>query len=292
MFYIYIHICFYTSCIHIYTRRDQGQKTCDGCLFAGSVRHQRLGLGRYACKTGPMGMAGHWLRIHCRDGGVLAHRCVQVGPFSRSQIFKSAWPRATICALGTKPASLGDNSYKYVSTGKRLYMLLPRQTEPSVIKEYDAQVEVIETLARGLQNSTRSLMPLTDATLTQDGITGWSGCDVIRVSLYIHTKHTRNWNRHQNAKRICWEAGDGDIAPGPSFASRRPTRHHRGSLPGFKKLRSNGLQLACEVRPTNTTRPSREAPATPTCQPSGNLGPSPPSASIWHICFVLVFSCT
>ena len=95
--------------------------------------------------------------------------------------------------------------------------LLPRQTEPSVIKEYDAQVEVIETLAAALQNSTRSLMPLTDATLTQDGITGWSGCDVIRVSLYIYTKHTRNWNRHQNAKRICWEAGDGDIAPGAEF---------------------------------------------------------------------------
>ena len=110
--YIYIHICFYTSCIHIYTRRDQGQKTCDGCLFEGNVRRQRLGLGRYACKTGPMGMAGHWLRIHCRDGGVLAHRCVQVGPFSRSQIFKSAWPRATICALGAKPAPLGDNLYE------------------------------------------------------------------------------------------------------------------------------------------------------------------------------------
>ena len=68
--------------------------------------------------------------------------------------------------------------------------LLPRQTEPSVIKEYDAQVEVIETLAAALQNSTRSLMPLTDATLTQDGITGWSGCDVIRVSLYIYIHET------------------------------------------------------------------------------------------------------
>jgi hypothetical protein len=63
-------------------------------------------------------------------------------------------------------------------------------------------------------------------------------------------------------------------------------------LPVFTKLRSNGLQLACEVRPTNTTRPSREAPATPTCQPSGNCGPSPPSDSIWHICFVFVFTCT
>ena len=34
------------------------------------------------------------------------------------------------------------------------------------------------------------------------------------ASPYIYLKHTCTWNRHQNAKRICWQTGDGDIGSG------------------------------------------------------------------------------
>ena len=120
-------------------------------MASGNLRHQRLGLGRHASKARPVGMAGHGLCVRGGDGSVLASQRVQSGFLWDSQIHQLRVVRYT---------------YTYTfSFFEFPFTFLRRQTDVKAIKDYDAEVQEIETRAAALKNATASLTPLTDGTV-------------------------------------------------------------------------------------------------------------------------------
>ena len=127
------------------------EDSCDSCLASGNLRHQRLGLGRHASKARPVGMAGHGLCVRGGDGSVLASQRVQSGFLWDSQTHQL--PRGKIYI------------YIYILIFEFPSTFLRRQTDVNAIKDYDAEVQEIETRAAALKNATASLTPLTDGTV-------------------------------------------------------------------------------------------------------------------------------
>ena len=120
--YIYIYIFVFILLVYIFTlegTRDRKlataaclQAMCDINVWAWEGMPVKL--GRWAwLATGYVSlaeMAAFWHIGVSKSGLSPDRKYIYIYIY----IFKSAWPRATICVLGAKPAPLGDNSYNKI----------------------------------------------------------------------------------------------------------------------------------------------------------------------------------